>query len=199
MISGRSAWFSIRCGDSKLSPTTFPSGKTTVSRVSAFFPSVLHAASICADGGEQGTDAFLGQPGAGEQVVPGAVNVKFPQRRRGVPRHAPNRDQRNQQEGRVNLPKQASFAHESPSRSHLCAVNRPKQGTVIWPARQTIISIVPFFALCRKTRLARSNTSPKRQRGPLTSRFPRWRVGLACGFPTNPSRNSRRRATGPLV
>ena len=39
---------------------------------------------------QQGTGAFLGQPGAGLQVVGGAVDVELPQRRRGVPRHAPS-------------------------------------------------------------------------------------------------------------
>ena len=48
-------------------------------------------------------------------------------------------------------------------------------------------NLLAKIGVCRKTGPIGADTSPKRQRGALERRFPRWRFGLACLFPTGPS------------
>ena len=68
---------------------------------------------------------------------------------------------------------QTSLPGGLPAAPQLCGLFR----LILTPNRSQALSENP---------LARSNTSPKRQRGPLASRFPRLRFGLVCGFPTTP-------------
>ena len=62
-------------------------------------------------GGQQGDELAFSQAGPRFEVLGRAVKIKPAQGRGRVPRDGGQRDQRNQQRGRIKLPKQASSSH----------------------------------------------------------------------------------------